>query len=135
MANIYKDIRSALESQLSQITDVPSISYENVPFNPTTGQNYLEVKLIPVTRRPAVRGSNPQQRYDGVFSINCYVPEGEGPSEADTLAKNVMDAFEATTTLTYNGNTVYIDYVDRQQGIRDEPFFFVPVEVAWYAYK
>ena len=135
MANIYKDIRSALESRLSSITDVPSIAYENVSFSPTTGQKYLEVKFLPTTRRPAVRGTSTQQRYDGVFLINCYAPEGEGPASADTLANNVMDAFEATTKLTQNSTTVFLDYAERQQGFVDSPWYFIPVEIGWYAYN
>jgi hypothetical protein len=135
MANIDKDIRAALESQLSNISGLPSIAYENVSFNPTTGQNYIEVRYFPVSRRPTVRGLNPQQRYDGIFAINCYVPEGAGPSEADTLAKNVMEAFEATTKLTHNDKTVFIDYAERTEGIVDSPFYFVPVTIGWYAYN
>lgn len=136
MANVDKDIRSALESQLSSVTDVPSgIAYENVPFSPQTNVSYLEVMYIPVTRRPIVRGLNPQQRYDGIFTINCYAPEGEGPAAADTMAKNVMETFEATTKLTHNATTVNIDYVERSQGFIDSPFYMVPVTVAWYAYN
>lgn len=135
MATVDKDIRAALESKLSDIPSVPSIAYENVPFSPTTGQSYLEVSYIPVTRRPSVRGLNPQQRYDGIFSINCYVSEGDGPAAADTLAKNVMETYEATTKLTHNGQTVSIDYVERSQGFQDSPFYLVTVTVAWYAYN
>jgi len=135
MASVDKDIRAALESNLANITDVPSIAYENVAFNPTTGDNYLEVRMIPTLRRPTVRGLNPQQRYDGVFQINCYVPEGSGPAAADTLAKNVIEAYEATTKLTHNDVTVSIDYVERSQGFMDSPFYFVAVTVAWYAYN
>lgn len=135
MANIYKDLRAALESQLANVVSVPDIAYENVPYSPNTGVSYLEVKFIPVTKRPTVRGLNPQQRYDGVFAINCYVPEGLGPAAADTLANNVMDAFEATTKLTHSGVTVSIDYAERQQGIIDSPWYFVPVNIGWYAYN
>ena len=135
MANVDKTIRAALETQLANVTDVPSIAYENVPFSPTTGQSYLEVRYVPVTRRPAVRGLNPQQRYDGIFAINCYAPEGNGPAAADTLAKNVMEAFEATTKLTHNSKTVYIDYAERQLAFVDSPWYVVPVTIAWYAYN
>lgn len=135
MATIDKNIRAALEVKLADIPSVPSIAYENVSFNPTTGENYLEVKYIPTIRRPAVRGLNPQQRYDGVFQINCYVPEGSGPAAADTLVKNVMETYEATTQLTHNDQTVNIDYVERSQGFVDSPFYFVAVTVAWYAYN
>ena len=135
MATVDKDIRAALESKLADIPSVPSIAYENVSFSPTTDENYLEVRYIPTIRRPTVRGLNPQQRYDGVFQINCYVPEGAGPAAADTLAKNVMETYEATTKLTHNNQTVSIDYVERSQGFMDSPFYFVAVTVTWYAYK
>ncbi len=135
MATVDRDIRAALETQLNSITDAPLIAYENVQFSPTTGQSYLEVRYVPVTRKPSVRGLNPQQRYDGLFSIYCYAPEGSGPAVADTLANNVMDAFEAVTSLTNNNVTVSIDYVERQEGSQDSPWFMVPVIVTWYAYK
>ena len=135
MATIDKDIRAALESKLADIPSVPSRAYENVPFNPTTGQNYLEVTYTPITRRPTVRGLNPQQRYDGIFTINCYVPEGAGPAAADTLAKNVMETYEATSKLTQGSTTVNIEFAERRQGIVDSPFYLVPVVVTWYAYK
>lgn len=135
MATIDKDIRAALESKLADIPSVPSIAYENVPFSPTTGQSYLEVSYTPITRRPTVRGLNPQQRYDGIFVINCYVPEGAGPAAADTLAKNVMETYEATTKLTQGSTTVNIEFAERRQGIVDSPFYLTPVVVTWYAYN
>ena len=135
MANIDKDIRAALESQLTNITDVPSIAYENVSFSPTTGTSYIQASYAPLTRRPAARGLSPQQRDEGLFFINCYAPEGSGPSAGDTLAKNVMEAFEATTKLTHNSKTVYIDYAERQLAFVDSPWYVVPVTIAWYAYN
>jgi hypothetical protein len=135
MATIDKDIRAALETKLADIPNVPSIAYENVSFSPTTGENYLEVTYTPITRRPSVRGLNPQQRYDGIFTINCYVPEGAGPAAADTLAKDVMETYEATTKLTQGTTTVNIEFAERRQGIVDSPYYFIPVVVTWYAYK
>tara|TARA_R110000772_G_scaffold66101_1_gene147423 strand:+ start:299 stop:706 length:408 start_codon:yes stop_codon:yes gene_type:complete len=135
MADITREIRAILEGHLSTIVDVPQIAYESVSFAPTTGTSYLQVVYLPVTRRPAVRGLNPQQRYDSLLSINCYAPEGSGPSAADTLAKNVMEAFEATTSISQNNITVRIDYAERQQGILNSPWYFVPVNIACYAYN
>ena len=135
MANITKEIRATLETQLSNVTDLPEVAYENVSYSPTTGTKYLEPILLTTSRRPTVRGLNPQQRYDGVFSVNCYAPEGNGPADAETLAENVMDAFEATTKLTHNGVTVYIDYAEVQRGLLDSPWYLVPVNIGWYAYN
>lgn len=137
MADISADIRSILETQLAQVPNIPSIAFENVSFNPTTGQSYVQCVLLPVSRRPAVRGLLPQQRYDMLFSVNCYVPEGTGPATADTLAKSIIDNFEATNSLTNASNnlTVRIDYAERQEGVLDSPWYFVPVNISCYVYN
>ena len=135
MANIHKENRSILEVQLANISNVPQIAYENVPYVPTTGTSYIKVDYLPTSRRPAVRGLNPQQRYDGIFAINCYAPEGNGPSAAETIAENVMTAFEATSSFTTNNVTVSIDYAEADQALVDSPWFLVPVNIGWYAYK
>lgn len=135
MANITREIRSLLETQLSSIENVPDIAYQSVPYSPTTGNSYIEVNYLPTSRRPSVRGLNPQQRYEGIFAILCYAPEGSGPAAAETIAENVMTAFEATTSLTSNSITVSIDYSEAQQGYLDSPWFVVPVNIGWYAYN
>lgn len=161
MASIYDDIRSALEVKLVSIADVPSIGWENLQFSPTTGQPYLKPRLIPTRREPAVRGLNPQMYYQGVFRVECYVPEGSGPSAGDTLSNKILDAFEATTSIYYDnvndallteddafivlesgGRTllnnvthVSIRYAEREQADIDGPFYMIPVNIGWYIYK
>jgi hypothetical protein len=140
MASIHNDIRAALEVKLSQVSGLPSVAYENVSFSPTTGQSYIQCRYIPTLRRPAVRGLNPQQRYDGVFQVLAYAPEGNGPSTADDLANKVIEAFEATTKIEYTNSdletiTVSIDYAERQQGFLDSPWYYVPVNIGWYTYN
>lgn len=135
MASIYDDIRSALEVKLASITDVPSIGWENLQFSPTTGQPYLKPRLIPTRREPAVRGVDPQMYYQGVFRIECYVPEGSGPSAGDDLADKIMEAFEATTDVSQAGTIVSIRYAEREQADIDGPFYMIPVNIGWYLYK
>lgn len=135
MATIDSEIRAALETQLGTMASLPEVAYENVSYSPTTGTSYIEVQYIPVTRRPAVRGLNPQQRYDGLFRLLCYAPEGVGPSASQDMVDNVVDAFEATTKINHNSTTVYIDYVQRERGFLESPFYFVPVTIGWYAYN
>lgn len=140
MASIHNDIRAALETELSNVSTLPSIAYENVSFSPTTGQSYIQCRYIPTQRRPAVRGLNPQQRYDGVFQVLVYAPEGNGPATADDLANKVIEAFEATTKIEYTNSdletiTVSIDYAERQQGFLDSPWYYVPINIGWYTYN
>lgn len=136
MASIHDDIRAALEVKLAATSSIPTqIAYENVSFEPTTGTSYLKVSYLPTSRRPAVRGLNPQQRYEGVFRLQVYCPEGDGPATADAFANTLIEAFEATTHINYNSITVSIDYAERQQGFLDAPWYYVPVSIGWYCYN
>ena len=134
MASIYRDIRAALETKLAAVSGIPAISHENVSFDRTNGTSYVETFFVPQSRRPAVRGLNPQQRYGGVFTVVCYAAEGNGPGAADEIADKVLNAFEATTDVSYtNSDTetilVSIDYAEREGGGLDTPFYYVPVNI------
>jgi hypothetical protein len=137
---IYNNIRAALESHLASTAGLPDIAYENVSFEPTTGSSFLKVAFVPVSRRPAVRGLNPQQRYEGVFRVFCYTPEGIGPATADDLANKVMEAFDATTDISFTPDggdtvTVSIDYSERDNGFVDTPWYYTVVNIGWYIYN
>ena len=135
MASVHDKIRAALETHLAGVTDIPDIAWENVKYSPTTGQPFVRPQLLPTLRQPAVRGRNPQMRYQGVFMVVCYASEGNGPSEADALADKIISSFEATTDLSSDSVFVSIDYAERQQGILDSPWYYVPVEIGWYSYN
>ena len=140
MASIYRDIRAALETKLAAVSGIPAISHENVSFDRTNGTSYVETFFVPQSRRPAVRGLNPQQRYGGVFTVVCYAAEGNGPGAADEIADKVLNAFEATTDVSYtNSDTetilVSIDYAEREGGGLDTPFNYVPVNIGFYIYN
>ncbi len=135
MASIYDDIRAALETHLSNIAGLPDVAWENLTFSPTTGQSYVKPRLIPTVRQPAVRGLNPQIYYQGIFRVDCFVPEGLGPAAADDLADKIIDAFEATTDVTDGSTTVSIRYAEREQGMPDGAHFMVPVNIGFYIYN
>lgn len=135
--SVYNDIRATLESHLAGVVGLPDIFYENVNSDPIVGQAFLKVQLFPTRRRPACRGSSPQQRYQGVFTVYCYTPEGIGPSQADDLADLVIEAFDATTDITHpmlTDTIVSIEYAEREQGITSQPYYYVPVNVGFYHY-
>ena len=139
MADINRKIRAALETHLSNISGLPDIAYENVPYEPTTGQSFLRVSYIPTLRRPAVRGLNPQQEYRGILAINVYAPEGSGPAACEEIVEKLLEGFEATTDITYNDGsdnyTVCIDYAERDIGFTDAPWYLIPVNIGWYIYN
>lgn len=133
--SIYDDIRAALETKLSNTTGIPSIAYENVKFEPTTGTSFVRCQLVPAIRRPAVRFTNPQQEYTGSFLVMCYVPENQGPNAADTLANTIIDEFDATTDINDAGIILSIRYAERRPGYNQSPWYVVPVDISWYIYN
>ena len=135
MASIYDNIRAALETKLAAVSGVPSIGWENLQFSPTTGQAYVQPRLLPTLREPAVMGTNPQMYYQGVFRVICYVPEGNGPSAGDDLADKIIEAFEAATDVSYSGTIVSIRYAERESADIDGPFYMIPVNIGWYIYS
>lgn len=139
MADINRKIRAALETHLSTISGLPDIAYENVPYEPTTGQSFIRVAYMPTVRRPAVRGRNPQQEYRGLLALNVYAPEGSGPAVCEDLVEKLLEGFEATTDITYNDGSddyaVCIDYAERSIGITDAPWYLIPVNIGWFIYN
>jgi len=138
MSSIYQHIRRALEVELDN-QSIATVAYENVSFNPTTGTSFLQPVFTPTIRRPAVMGTGPQQRYQGIFRVLCHAPEGAGPSVADELANSVINAFEAHTDISYNTGSetikVSISYAERSAGLLDTPWYIIPVNIGWYIYN
>jgi len=135
MASIYDDIRAAFEVKLNSVSGLPEVAWENITYSPTTGTSFVKPRLIPTVREPAVRGLNPQIYYQGIFRVDCFVPEGLGPAAADDLADKIIDAFEATTDVTNGSTIVSIRYAEREQGMPDGAFFMIPVNIGWYIYN
>lgn len=140
MADITDDIRAALETKLVSVSGLPEIAFDNIPFDPVTGTSFIRSRFMPVNRRPAVRGLNPQQLYTGTYMVTVFSPEGKGSGAANALAKLITEAFEATTSISYTNPsdetiTVSIDYSEIKQGLLDTPWYSVPVVIGWYIYK
>lgn len=140
MASIYSEIRAALENELSGVTGLPDIAWENVDFKPTTGTSFIRTQFNPTVREPAIRGLNPQQYYQGIFSVYCYCPENEGPSACDDIADLVINAFDATTDINYTVDTnttinLSIRYATRNMGMSNPPWYLTVVDIGWYIYN
>jgi hypothetical protein len=91
--------------------------------------------MVPTSRRPAVRGLNPQQRYDGLYSILICTPENLGPGAGYDVADLLLDRFNATTDISFNGLIISVDYSEVRTSFLDSPFYCTPVTIAWYVYN
>ena len=131
---IINDIRACLDNHLATATGLPPIARQNVPYQATTGSSFIKADLVPTLRRPAVRGLNPQQRYDGLYNLLICTPEGFGPGAGYDIADLLLDRFNATTDVSYGGYIVSIDYSEVRTSFLDSPFYCTPITVAWYCY-
>jgi hypothetical protein len=135
---VSNDIRIALETQLLTVTGLPASAqraWENVRFEPTTGTTWVQATVLPAESRPAVMGGDPQQLYTGLFQVDIFTPEGEGPAEAETLADNVRLAFAVDDVFTSGSVNVRFRYSERIPAPHSPPWYRARVNVAWYTYR
>lgn len=130
----YNLIRNILEHHLTQVTDVPEIFWEGVSEQPTDGVPYIKFKFQPTSTRPAVRGIDPQKRFQGLLRVFPYFPEGQGPQAVEACVNNILETFDATKDLSYGGHTLRVEYSERGQVLTDSPWVYVPINIAWYYY-
>jgi len=130
----YDKIRDILEYHITQVTDVPQIAWESVDYKPTDGTPYVVPELVPTSTRPTVRGENPQKKYQGLYRVKVYYPEGKGPQDIETCVNNILTTFDATKDLSYNGETLRVEYSERNQARTDSPWVYVIINIAWYYY-
>jgi hypothetical protein len=132
---IINDIRACLDTHLAGTVGLPAVAHQNVPYEPTTGTSFIKVNTVPTSRRPAVRGLNPQQRYDGLYSILICTPENMGPGAGYDIADLLLDRFNAATDISFNGLIISVDYSEVRTSFLDSPFYCTPVTIAWYVYN
>lgn len=133
--SIMNDIRAALDTHLGTDVTLPPKSFENVAYKPVNGQAFLKTTLIPTSRRSAVRGINPQQRYDGVYSVLICTPEKVGTGAGLDIADKLLTLFAPVTDISQNGIILSIDYSEIGLGYLDSPFYCTPVRIGWYIYN
>lgn len=135
--SVYGDIRAALEQGVVAVSGFPSSgnrAWENVSFGPTTGTPWAKMVLIPVSRTPAVMGPSPTYLYKGIFGVNLFYPEGDGPASADALADTIVATFDSDFSLTHNSVNVRFNFAERKQGMEHSPWYMVPVYINWFTY-
>jgi hypothetical protein len=133
--SVYNNIRACLDNHLATMPSVPPIAQANVAYNPTNGTTFVKATFNPTSKRPAVRGLNPQKRYQGSYEILICTPEGLGSGAGYTLADTITDRFDAATDISFSGTIVPLEYSEVGTSYLDSPFYCTPVSVVWYHYN
>lgn len=131
---IVNDIRATLDTALNAASELPTIAFENAPFEQNAGTPHLRVAFFLTSRRPAVRGPNPQHRYQGLYQVTVAVPSDRGTGDALDYADLIMTEFDGSSDVVGSEVTVSIEYSELGTPVFSEPFYLVPVQIAWYVY-
>lgn len=130
---IVNDIRATLDTALNAASDLPAIAFENAPFEQNAGTPHLRVSFFLTSRRPAVRGPDPQHRYQGLYQVTVAVPTDRGTGDALDYADLLLTEFDGSSDIA-GTPTVSIEYAELGTSFYDDPFYCVPVQVGWYVY-
>lgn len=131
-------IRVALENHLATIggAPLPAVAWPNVPYARQEGTPYIRAEFLPMTRRPATTGINPEHRRAGMFLLTVYTPESQGAAAGMLVAERLEERFTAgTEDIVAPTVTVRLEYSEAKPPLHDPPFFAIPVEIGWYAFS
>lgn len=132
---VMNDIRQALDARLAATSGLPSVFFENVENEQVPTTSHIRVQFIPTSRRPANRGPSPQHRIQGLYVLTICTPVDEGSGLALDYVDSLLARFNGSSNVTGVAITVSIEYSEAGSAFVDEPFYCVPIEIAWYAYE
>ncbi len=135
-------IRAALETHLLTLPGLPVgdngkpiVSWENVQFLPPDEAGlWLRTTLIPSESYGRTVGDNPTVRFQGLFQIDVFAPDGLGPGAAENLADNVMGHYRSGTRLFHGDASVTTLVPSRGAGFVTGIWYQLPVTVYWYSH-
>jgi hypothetical protein len=135
--SVTNAIRVALENHLATTPNpaLPAIAWPNVSFTPAPGTPYIRAEFIPTARRPSVIGPNPEQRIQGLFSLTVFTPEFQGAAAGMGIVDRLLVRFNGSSAIVAPTVTVRLEYSEARLPLHAPPFFAIPVEIGWYAYK
>lgn len=130
---ILNDIRATLDTALAAVSGLPDIAFENAPFEQNAGTPHLRASLFLTSRRPATRGPDPQNRYQGIYQVVVAVPTDQGAGAAMDYADLIMTEFDGSSDID-GTPTVSIEYSETSGAVFSDPFYLLLVNIAWYVY-
>jgi hypothetical protein len=69
-----------------------------------------------------------------LYQVTIAVPKDKGTGVAFDYADLIMTEFDGSTDIIGTDVNVSIEYAELGGQVFDEPFFLLPVQVAWYVY-
>ncbi|MDH1824612.1 DUF4128 domain-containing protein [Delftia tsuruhatensis] len=127
-------IETALEERLQTLPTPPPIAWEDVAFEPTTGQGYLRVRHLHNHPRDLFIEGGPAE-LPGIFQVDVVWPAGRGKVEAKQMAEQVAALFAPVQSLDAGNRRIELAQTPAiAGGMPDEGWYTVPVSINWRAF-
>jgi len=99
--NIRQEVESAITAFAQAQNPAIPVSYEGVPFSKPQSGSWLEVVFLTSATSTATVDATRTRTY-GTVQVNCYVPDGRGMKQLDSLTESVADLFPVADKALYN---------------------------------
>ena len=129
----FSNIREALDSKLSSLSNLPSVAWENIKFDPAEGVTYLRPTVIPTISSMSTLAR--QQNNEGLYMIDIFVDKGNGSKTLLELVDDIYDHFVSTISLTANGTKVYIQAIERTPTRIEGAWATCSVSINFFSYS
>ena len=126
-------IRSVLRAHLTQITDLPPVSWENIVFTPPKDGSGNDLPYIRETLLPAdeILSANNERTGIGIYQLDLFVPIGYSISTAENLADEIKQHFRPAQSLS----GLQIERSAVGQGNEDPPWYWIPISIDYRAHQ
>lgn len=128
-------IRNALNARLNSLSALPSVAWENIAFTPKTNETHVRVNFLPGATRAAANHKSAMDFESGLYQLDIYAPQDQGPNTASTLAERIRQHFSRGLVLTNSGISVNIEATPSMVvADREGPFWRIRLTVPWFSY-
>lgn len=134
MTTYFSDISAALDSRLNSFAGGDPIAWPNTEYTPISGTLFLRPTNLPTSSEQSGLGTSGIDTHRGIYQIDVVAMAGEGRGAAEAKADAVADHFSRGTDLLYNGLTVRLGDVSRNQGITIGDRFVIALSINYLAH-
>tara|TARA_R110000822_G_scaffold275773_1_gene397876 strand:+ start:11777 stop:12172 length:396 start_codon:yes stop_codon:yes gene_type:complete len=123
---VFNDIQNALTNELSGISGLPVIYYENNSKEPTNNTPWIRPQLLPA--RSELYTLNDGNRHQGIYQVDIFTKLKKGSAEALLIADTIRDHFNKIT-VTSNSTNVHIQEISISRAERKDGWWNCYVEI------
>ena len=131
---VFRDIEHALNAMILTAVGSTPLAWENMHYEPTVGNSYIQVFHAPLRTTPESLGYGGFTAHRGITQLNVHTPVERGTRAAITLADQLTGVIRRGVVTTYN--TVPVRILGLSLGAVDiqKAWAILPVTINWHCY-